>query len=1518
MKAGKPRLLSIAVTILLLSTTAAGGAGSLVDTTTTTGDDMRDVGRVSSAMQQKIEEARQLITRVKEGARYIESLTDETLTDLPLGIRKTIGNTHYTLVISAMRLLPDRAEIDLLLEIDLADQDNDPVFGASNVAFSRRGAILSDTRLSILADYSLDIRDQKARVVFSAATAAGRGTQVTVDCSGFKSLQVEGHAVFSRDWLLPAGEANGTTGDPGIDSRVHASFSLEASSWDFILQLAQVSPFAVVGSEDIHWTLEGITLDLSERDNATGFRFPAGYTSPWGTEQQVSPLWRGLYARAVRVGIPARFSRQPVRRLQVQATDIIIDDQGFTGKVAVTDLLSLEEGNLGGWAFAIDSLHADIMAMQLREARIAGLVQLPLVGSEGEGGALAREECVAYRALIQAGGRYAFSLRVADSYQAAVWKATIRLYPNSSIRIDQDQGGQMRAEAVLHGQLAVRDASRRAAVLEAEGITFEGLRLCTTAPYLVTGHWGVPGQAGARLGNFGLHFNAIRLQPEGDGRVSTLHFDVRISLSEGMESISAAGGLRLRGRLAERGGHDWWAYESMEVARIEIRASSSAWGIEGGMEFYDDDEIYGSGFSGMVSVWFAGLRPAGTSGSFSAEGRFGSKAEGSGGDRFRYYYVDVRASWSEGLAVGTLRLLELGGGVARRVRVESSGAGGVRYIPDRGAGMRLRALVAVASPGMRRAFGVRGTFEIAFTVAGGVDSVRISGEAAMLGAERRGELGSGEEGIMVWVEMLYDDTGEERGFSASAEVFFNLAAGRFVGGRVHPSGRGGYAGGVEMMFGGGGWYVNVGTPMVPLGVEAVFGDGVRPMLAAYIDIGTDVPPMPPVPGYVGIGVSGAGGRDGGLVGCGAGFVFGASLNMNTERKRKAPFFYEMGVGLGFDVMLQNYGTAVCANQSNEQIGVNGWYASGQAWAYLQGVVGITLNLPFAQGDYDIIHASLAAILQIKGPNPFWAAASLQGMYRLLGGAARGSFNIRVELGQPCILAEDASDPIASMQLIENVTPVNGYTDCPVNQKIRATTNMPFNLPQRIQDHTYKLILMQASIQKQLTGESINAQITCTRDTLQLVPFAHLEGMSSYELILRVALLRQNEHGFFSDTVNVEHRTVQFTTSEPLDHIPLDNIDYAWPVPGQNSFYVAENPEAYIQLIQAQPTVVDGTLFARLTSSSGEVHQQSVQITADGHRLSFAVPPLALQTGYQLELIRLSPDQLSGERTPPENDQLPQAVILTYYFRTSQFSSFNQKIASISDISLNRFGLGLFSCAGEPFDAWELTTADFLTTPVQVKVSLSDHPWFISQGLHSLLYTSLPIPGLIENTWRDAAAGFPPSKAVYINGRSCIPYDHQQFIQPNQPCNGQDTLRFQVPSFIQMDYDGYKQQVQNSIEYWVGQEWMHIQNGDMIPEDLVHFDVDQDGQLTTTDIRRAITEVCTLPVSCQMTYEGIRCPQFSGAIPCPLPPAIGQLATSQLNILSSSRGQSFNLILEFTLPGMYVPNSTANTQITINQ
>ena len=65
---------------------------------------------------------------------------------------------------------------------------------------------------------------------------------------------------------------------------------------------------------------------------------------------------------------------------------------------------------------------------------------------------------------------------------------------------------------------------------------------------------------------------------------------------------------------------------------------------------------------------------------------------------------------------------------------------------------------------------------------------------------------------------------------------------------------------------------------------------------------------------------------------GKGFAFGSKLGVRTGDLQFAIMYANFNAGLGFDVMLKDYGQAQCRGRSGT-IGLNGWYAQGQAYAY---------------------------------------------------------------------------------------------------------------------------------------------------------------------------------------------------------------------------------------------------------------------------------------------------------------------------------------------------------------------------------------------------------------------------------------------------------------------------------------------------------------------------------------------------------------------------------------------------------
>lgn len=1506
------------------------------------GDDIRNVGKVTGAALEAVQKARGFIAKLKEAGRFLERITGGDLIALPAGVQKQIGNVVYTMGVSAVRLKPTHTEVDIFLEIDLPEQEEDLVFGAEGIAFSREGGFVGHVELALLGGYGVDLREGKSRIVFEPRTAQG-GTYAVVGCDGFKELNVEGYVLFSRDWLIPAGAA-AVPAAGGQPTRIRGDFSFNAQSWDFVVSLTDFDPFLIQGVEDVVWEVGGITLDFSEVENAPDVRFPTDYVSPFTTPGGMSEQWRGVYIEGVRVKLPERFSRPGAPPIGIDAERIIIDDQGFTGKVDVYNILALNEGNADGWAFSVDSFRIDIMAMQLREGRMAGLIHVPLLSrSQGATAGVEPQDCLGYTAVISPGSQYSFTARPGSDYRANVWKAEVVIEPNSTVSLHYAEG-VLTAGAELFGAISVRDDFGGSIGVEMDGISFEGLALSTRSPYIEPGLWGFPAQIGARMGSFMLNFEEIRLEKGDSPEEIHLKFIAALELSAGGGAdIYAEGGFRIEGALEAQDGRSKWTYKRFKVESIYVEASTSAWGLAGALNFYERHPVYGNGFKGMVGVWFAGVSTEegkhnpGSSG-IAAVGQFGSVAPAGGGAEFRYFFVDVMAGWENGLPVGGLRLMAIGGGVYNRMAPQSSGVNlamapapvselgaslsGIVYLPDASRGIRIKATLVVASPSSDEAFSVNGTFEIVMNSSGGLDTVRIYGNVSMFGPIVWDATAppANTSGVVIFIDMVYDNVGEERGFSATADVFINLASGK-VRGNARPNSS--YAGHIDLKFSNQTWYVNIGTPSCPIGVEADFGV-IRPSLSAYLDLGNNIPPMPPLPDYVTRLTGGSSNfmRNESLYATGAGFAFGVAASMAPGRKRLPPFYYELSFGLGFDIMLQNYGEAQCANTGGDRIGINGWYASGQAWAFLQGALGIRVNLAFVQGEFEILQAAIAAVLQAKGPNPFWGGARVAGNYRILGGLVKGSFRMNVEVGEACVMTGDGGDPMANMNLIMNTQPYENQSGFPVDAHPLALMNLPLNEPMTFDDDEYKIVIVEAMLRRGTQVLPSQVMAEPGDNLLTLVPADMLPANMRLLMRVKVALMRKSGESF-SDTVKIETREVSFRTGPSLDHIPLTNIAHSYPLVGQRNLFVQESNQGHIQLKQGQSNLFLGSVHARFTSTSGTVMSAPVQYLSNLDKLVFTFPELAPGTAYRFEVYKPAGNQPGDQEGVGSDGPMPyeeryyaqeEHVLLTYYFRTSQYPNFAAKINAIPQLTLNREGNGVFSCDGEFFDLYELSDHDYGEGLIKLSVNLNSNTWYQSQGIQSLLYNNLPIPGMVENTWRDVSE--PIGKAVYL--LQTLPHlTDESVFESGVDGSYEDTLSLKIPDIIQQDYQGYKRQVDSLVGAWALEA---IERYLIMEEEFgfsQQYDANRDGVVTYWDMIYLISNYCDISDACNSPFQGLRCPWLLGDFQCPIPAAIAGLHGHDPSLLNTINGATFDVLFSYTLPGAVTPNSTATVRVVMN-
>ena len=294
-----------------------------------------------------------------------------------------------------MRIEPTYTQLEVFLEIDGPKLDMPLIFGSPNVKFSRSAGIVGGAQLGLLGDFVIDIVKEKSVVKLRKGTKDIHnnftgGTYVEIDCYGFKELSIDAQVVFSRDWIKPVNDTG--------SNRVTGEFSTVIQSWEDILFDISIGNFVVTGLEDVKWRVNKAVFDFSETRNSDYLQFPVHEYHPLIADER----WTGFYIDSFLVEIPERLTGSDP--ITVAANKVVIDDAGFTGKVEIMPVLPLNEGNLDGWAFSIDTFYLSILTGEFEAVRFSGKINVPMFSStESEQDSISEADCFSYRAFYQSG-----------------------------------------------------------------------------------------------------------------------------------------------------------------------------------------------------------------------------------------------------------------------------------------------------------------------------------------------------------------------------------------------------------------------------------------------------------------------------------------------------------------------------------------------------------------------------------------------------------------------------------------------------------------------------------------------------------------------------------------------------------------------------------------------------------------------------------------------------------------------------------------------------------------------------------------------------------------------------------------------------------------------------------------------------------------------------------------------------------------------------------------------------------
>ncbi|MDH5598991.1 MAG: DUF1410 domain-containing protein, partial [Cyclobacteriaceae bacterium] len=790
---------------------------------------------------------------------------------------------------------------------------------------------------------------------------------------------------------------------------------------------------------------------------------------------------------------------------------------------------------------------------------------------------------------------------------------------------------------------------------------------------------------------------------------------------------------------------------------------------------------------------------------------------------------------------------------------EGSGMG---YAPDKNTGLGLRGTVLLGTHLKPETFNGEATLEMVFHDGGGIKYISLAGNgyfATNMGGDLADKLkkgteklsgalssldqkvfqathgllatddasgnlpenlygsvgsSSGEKGqISAHVKLSYDF--ENKVLHGNMEVYVNLVNGVMKG--TGPSGKAGWA---VVHFAPEEWYIHIGSPENRLGLTASVGP-LNAGLTAYLMAGTEIPGSPPPPDEVGRILGGVDldyMRDENALASGGGFAFGAAFSVDTGDMSFMMFYARLAAGVGFDVMMKNYGQSMqCAGESSPA-GVNGWYANGQAYAYFEGMIGINIKLLGQAQKIDIINLSAATVLQAKMPNPFWMRGIVGGRYSILNGLVKGNCRFEVVLGKKCEL--NANSVLDGVEIIADLSPRPG------DQEIDVFTapQVVFNIAP---EKTFEMI-SEEGVRKsfRLKIETINLKDNGNQsipgemlwndegDVLTFNPQDILPPRTKIAFEVKVTA-EENQNGLWKPVIQAgkeffESKSTSFTTGDAPDYIPEENIAFSYPAPHQINFHKKEVPTGYIQLKQGQPYLFeqeDWQVKGLFTDESGTSYDAPLNYL--NQQISFSIPS-GLENGrnYNLQIVSIPKKQTeplsaniqrevnalasNGDESAVEiqSGKITKTLSLhqekqlySYPFRTSQYSTFGERIDHLTLEAVYPWALytGIHEIAveyqsDEPFHPSETTGEP---QPMIQLMGDRENRWFVEK-IEPLVYPSHANPGF-QLSWRsENELGIPPFKAVQ-----------------SESTLGKGKINYRLPLIMYYDYADLKQQIANA-------------------------------------------------------------------------------------------------------------------------
>lgn len=1010
---------------------------------------------------------------------------------MPFGLQFNNGND--LLVITEIVFKQNVSKINFLAQTKFTKSGTQYKLGFAGKYFEIHPTSIdfSNGRVELVEDITVPnlSTNPKMKFIFKEGTDT-TGCYIQWANSGITDIGLGLEVKFTRDWLLPVPSSNDT---------VTAKISGNGTNMQDILLTGILDSCEIVGTNGMKIQSSSISLDLSDVRNNLNMVFPVNY--PGTTDI----TWRGFYVKNFSLTLPDNWKTgSNLVPPSISASDVIIDDMGITTNVKAINVFNLQSGKMLDLSASLDTIEVSLINSSLVSGTAKGLLVLP-ISKDSLSNSL---RYTATFAQANSGNTFQVAIVPYQAIEANILKGKMTLKATSNITANKSPN-LITLAINLNGTFNWDNPDLSAPVLNMPSTTptrsngingvkmelgFENVGLTytnnTTAnTNTLAFNYGTWSFASPQklLANFPVSIKNVRYKSLATVTPSdpnwkellrgALLVDIVANLTDdigGTTTVGAAFALEFN-KSAKKFKPD---FKGVFIDSIEVHANLSAVKIDGTLKLYDNDIMYGDGFSATLGVTFTAV-----SLQINALVQFGNTTYLNNNQLYRYWRAEADVILPVGIPFLTgVGFYGFGGGAFYNMKADpvqrAAPEVGYKYVftPKKSSlGFMVKATIGTLPK--FETFNADVSLLAQFNqITRGLETIAFTGDFWLAAKLTDRPVSKIKGGVLVSYNF------PDKLFWMGANLSINVTApngsniistipGKPIGFVMNIDGR------LNK------WYFKFGVPANPNTVK------VFPIeLYSYLMFGNDIPvptgftpkfvagytqaigSPPSVSGGFGTGGVGDDTKTGKGIATGVGMDFNQTYNKNLWKGLCREWSIAANLNVGAELNLAIMDQIGCE-------GINGYRASGKIGLYFNltsTINGTSFRKVCNDKSYNMFTVKLGAWLQGEFPNPTYVAGAVEGEIAAFDDLISVPFYEFFEYGTQCagtaVIVTNAAqeDKAADLRnkLIEYVAPTTKYnfpvTET-VNVKYALVPNQVFDVAEHqgdgtIKNRTFKLIV----------------------------------------------------------------------------------------------------------------------------------------------------------------------------------------------------------------------------------------------------------------------------------------------------------------------------------------------------------------------------------------------------------------------------------------------------------------------------